>query len=142
MPRLVATRRQFRLPIELNDRLNEVSRKSKVPATVIIADALRSWLNRKGEDELELRFGASQNRILRQLGRLDRKDNIILETLALFILYMLTINAPIPEGDDTARAIGRDRFEAFVERVGRKIRTGRTTFLHDFDEDSDGSEKK
>jgi hypothetical protein len=42
---------------------------------------------------------------------------------------VLTVNAPLAEEDEVARAIGRDRFQAFVGRVGQQLATGRTTFL-------------
>ena len=52
-----------------------------------------------------------------------------LESLALFVRYMLTVNAPLAEEDETSRAIGRDRFAAFVTRVGQQLATGRLTFV-------------
>jgi len=42
---------------------------------------------------------------------------------------MLTVNAPLAEGDEAARAVGRDRFAAFVERVARHMASGRLTFV-------------
>ena len=42
---------------------------------------------------------------------------------------MLTVNAPLPEGDEAGRAIGRDRYAAFVERVGQQLATGRRTLF-------------
>ena len=67
------------------------------------------------------------DRISSQLARIERNGQIELESLALFVRYMLTVNAPLPEGDEAARAIGRDRFEAFVERVGQQLASGRLT---------------
>lgn len=62
-------------------------------------------------------------------GRIERNGHVELESLALFVRYMFTVNAPLPEGDAAARAIGRDRFEAFVDRVGQQLANGRVTFL-------------
>ena len=59
----------------------------------------------------------------------ERNGLVELESLALFIRYMLTVNAPLPEGDKASQAIGRDRFAAFVERVGRQMATGRSILL-------------
>jgi hypothetical protein len=47
----------------------------------------------------------------------------------VFVRYVLTVNAPLPEGDTAAQAVGRDRFKAFVERVGRQLASGRLTLL-------------
>jgi len=41
--------------------------------------------------------------------------------------YQLTVTAPLPEADQAARAIGRDRFQAFVDQVGRQIAGGGRT---------------
>jgi hypothetical protein len=57
------------------------------------------------------------DRISNQLARIERDGHVAIESLALFIRYMLTVNAPLPEGDEAARAIGRVRFNAFVQRV-------------------------
>ena len=42
---------------------------------------------------------------------------------------MLTVNAPLSEGDKAAQAIGRDRFQAFVERVGQQLASGRSSLV-------------
>ncbi len=117
------------VPRALKKRLDEVSSAPGVSQTKIIAEALANWLERKGASELELRFAKRLDRLSNQLTRIERNGHVELESLALFIRYMLTVTAPIPEGDDAARAVGKDRFAAFVERVGRKLVTGRLTLL-------------
>jgi hypothetical protein len=47
---------------------------------------------------------------------------------------MLTVNAPLPEGDETTQAIGRDRYARFVERVARRLASGRRSIAGDDDE--------
>ncbi|HEV2593813.1 MAG TPA: ribbon-helix-helix domain-containing protein [Sphingomicrobium sp.] len=129
MPKSGAGSYKFTIGDALSRRLDELCRMNHVTRSAIIVDALRAWLNRKGDDELEVRFAARLDRMSRQLARVERNGHIELETLALFIRYMLTINAPLPEGDEAARAIGRDRFAAFIERVGRQLSTGRSTLV-------------
>src|SRR3546814_4940038 len=58
------------------------------------------------------------------LGRIERDGHILLESLALFVRYELMVQAPLPEADEAARAVGRDRFEAFVNRVGEALASG------------------
>ena len=48
---------------------------------------------------------------------------------------MLTVNAPLAEEDEIARATGRSRFAAFVERVGRTLANGRRTLKPDTTDD-------
>ena len=61
------------------------------------------------------------------LGRVERDGHILLESLALFIRYQLMIQAPLAESDAAARAVGRDRFDAFVARVGEAMANGTRT---------------
>ena len=63
----------------------------------------------------------------RQLERLERDQNIQIETLALFIRYFLTVSTPVLEAhQEAARAQGKARFEQFVEQLGRHLLRGRS----------------
>ncbi|WP_342776750.1 hypothetical protein [Hankyongella ginsenosidimutans] len=62
------------------------------------------------------------------LGRVERDGHVLLESFALFVRYQLMVQAPLAEGDDAARAVGRDRFNAFVARVGEALASGQQTF--------------
>jgi hypothetical protein len=75
------------------------------------------------------------------LGRVERDGHVLLESLALFIRYELMINAPLPEGDQAARAVGRDRFNAFVRRVGEALANDRRTFEYSAPVDPDETER-
>ncbi len=67
------------------------------------------------------------DRLSRQADRMERDQNIQIETLALFIRYFLTVSTPVPEAhQDAARAQGRARFEQFVEQLGRHLMRGRS----------------
>ena len=53
--------------------------------------------------------------------------NILIETLALYISYFLTVSAPVPEAQqEAARAQGRLRFQQFIEQLGRNLMRGRS----------------
>ena len=129
MARADLVRHQLFLPRPLSERLEALARGPGASRSRILAEALAAFLERKGADEVELRFARRLDRISNQLARIERNGQIELESLALFIRYMLTVNAPLAEGDKAAQAIGRDRFQAFVERVGRHIASGRLTFV-------------
>ena len=67
------------------------------------------------------------DRLTRQFERLERDQNIEIETLALFIRYFLTVSTPVPEAhQDAARSLGKARFEQFVEQLGRHLLRGRS----------------
>src|SRR4029453_17092379 len=47
---------------------------------------------------------------------------ILAETLALFVRYFLTITPVLPESEqESARRLGRERFEVFVPQVGQRL---------------------
>lgn len=131
MARSDLVRHQLFLPRELSRRLETLAAGRRLSRSRIFAEAVTAFLDRSGDDELELHFARRLDRLSSQLARIERNGHVGLESLALFIRYMLTVNAPLPEGDDAARAVGRDRFRAFVERVGQQLASGRTTFLQE-----------
>ena len=129
MARADLVRHQLFLPRPLSERLEALARAPGASRSAILAQAVAAFLDRKGNDEVELRFAKRLDRLSSQLARIERNGQIELESLALFVRYMLSVNAPLPEGDEAAQAVARDRCKAFVERVGRQIASGRLTFM-------------
>jgi hypothetical protein len=129
MARADLVRHQLFLPRELSQRLDALARGPGASRSRILAEALAAFLGRKGDDELELKFMGRLDRLSTQLARVECNGQIELETLALFVRYMLTVNAPLPEGNKAAQAIGRERFLKFVERVGQQLASGRLTLV-------------
>ncbi len=117
-------RYQLFLPRPLAQRFERLAAAPGCSKSRQLAAAVEAWLDRKGADEVEHRFAQRLDRLSRQLERIERNGHVQLESLALFVRYMLTVNPPVAEGDETARALGRDRFAAFVERVGRQLASG------------------
>jgi hypothetical protein len=124
-------RHQLFLTKDLSERLEVLASKPGASKSAILVDALTAWLNRRAASELEDKFGSRLDRMTNAVGRIERDGHILLETLALFVLIELTVNAPLPKGDDAARAVGRARFEEFVVRVGERLATGRRTLAPD-----------
>ena len=120
-------RHQLFLDADISEKLEALAAKPGASKSAILADAIVAWLNRRGSHELDERFGLRLNRISAQLNRIERDSQVLLETLALFVRYQLTVTAPLPEPDQAARAVGRDRFQAFVDQVGRHIAGGGRT---------------
>ena len=120
MARSAQVRYQLFLPEPLNERFEALAAGPRVSKSALLPSAL--------EASLEW-FAARLGRRSAQLARIERDGHVQLESLALFVRYMLSVNAPLPEGDEAARAVGRVRLAAFVERVGRQLSSGRVTFL-------------
>ena len=127
MSRQSRVRYQLFLPKDVAERFEALAAEPGASKSSILAAALTAFLNRRGASELEERFAIRLDRISNQLARIERDGQVSLESLGLFIRYMLTVNAPLADEDEVARAIGRDRFAAFVERVGRTLAGGRRT---------------
>ncbi|MBO9712461.1 CopG family transcriptional regulator [Sphingomonas sp.] len=125
MPQKV--RYQLFVPQPLSERLEALAAKPGATRSSLLAQALESWLDRRGTSELDERFGVRLDRISASLARIERGQEILLESLALFIRYELAIHAPLAENDHAGRALARERFEAFVNQVGRQLAAGKRT---------------
>ena len=67
--------------------------------------------------------------------RLERDVGLTAETLALFIRFWLTITPPLPNDAQAAAQLkGRERFEGFVEALGRRLQKGQN-FLREIPDD-------
>lgn len=102
----------------------------------LVNDALADWLERRGSRKLDDQLKVRLDRITRELGLVRRDLEVLLESLSHFILHQLTVTAPLAEADAAGRAIGRDRFDAFIAEVGRALGSGRKR-LSDGEEPSD-----
>ncbi len=120
-------RYQLFLPSDVSQRLEALADKPGMNKSAILSDALTAWLDRRGANELDDRFGQRLNRISAQLNRLERDQLVQLESLALFIRLTLMRDAHLPEPDAATRALARDRYEAFVAQVARHLASGQTT---------------
>lgn len=127
MARQYKCRHQLYLAEDISEKLEALAAEPGASKSAILADAVQAWLTRRGTRELDDRFGLRLERIGNQLGRIERDQQVLMESLALFVRYQLTINAPLPEADVAARAVGRDRFQAFIDQVGRQIAGGSRT---------------
>lgn len=120
-------RHQFFLSEDLTERLETLAARPGVSKSAILADAVEAWLNRRGAHELDDRFGLRLDRLTRAIDKVGRDGEVLLETVALFVRYELAIHPPLAENDHAGRAMARERFNAFVQQVGRQIAAGRRT---------------
>ena len=117
----------FRLPPELADRLADYATRKRVPRVLVVETALDSYLSPDGADRLEAALAQRLDRMARQLERLERHVTISNETLALFVRFWLTHTPPLPDTTQAAaQSKGRERYEGFIEAVGRRLARGET----------------
>jgi len=117
----------FRLPPELGSKLAEYAARKNVPQALVVETALASYLSPDGADRLEAALARRLDRMTRQLERLERHGRISSEALALFVRFWLTSTPPLPDAAQaTAQAKGKERYDGFVEALGRRVAKGRT----------------
>ena len=106
-------------------RLDELAVRKGVSKSSIVALALSAWLRPEGGDPRETMIVRRLDRLSHQFDRLERDQNILIETVALYVRYFLTVSVPVPEAhQEAARAQGRARFQQFVEQLGRHLMRG------------------
>ncbi|MBN9408202.1 CopG family transcriptional regulator [Variovorax sp.] len=108
-------------------QLDAVAASKGASKSSIVAAALASWLSPDAADQREAATAKRLDRLARQFERLERDQNILIETLALYVRYYLTVSTPVPEAhQEAAKAQGKARFEQFTEQLGRHLLRGRS----------------
>lgn len=122
-------------PPELLKQISDLADRKKISRSAIIEAAVASFLSPDGSDRHEAAFARRLDRLSRQLQRLERDLGIATETLALFIRFWLTVTPPLPnDAQAAAQAKGRERFEGFVETLGRRLQKGQS-YLREVSDD-------
>ena len=115
------------LPVEMIAQINDLAIRRRLTRSAIVEAAVASFLSPDGADRLEAAFARRLDRLTRQVQRLERDSGLSTEALALFIRFWLTITPPLPsDAQATAQAKGRERYEGFIEALGRRLNQGRT----------------
>lgn len=115
------TRHQFYLPDDLSDRLEDLAAQPGSSKTAILTDAFRAWLERRAGNELDDRFGVRLDRFSQGQEHLEQKLDFLAETLGTFVQHQLTLVAHQPPFEPETGQLGLQRYQAFVEAVGRRL---------------------
>jgi hypothetical protein len=109
--------------------------------SLIAEAAITSFLTPDEADQREAAFVRRLDLLTRQGERLERNLAVAVETLALFIRFWLTVTTPLPDtAQQAAQAKGRERFESFLEALGRRLASGQTLLREvSIDRTHDGS---
>lgn len=118
-------RHEFYLDEDLSVRLSTMAEKPGSSKTAIMTDALRAFFDRGAASELDELFKRRLDKLSIQLGRIERDQQIVAETVALLTRFQFLVTAPLPDSDRAARALAQERFKAFVVQVSRRIGSGR-----------------
>jgi hypothetical protein len=108
-------------------QLIELAGQKNQPKSVIAEAAIASFLSPDDSDRHEAALVRRLDLLTRQGERLERDLSIAVEALALFIKFWLTVTPPLPESAQAAaQAKGRERFEFFLETLGRRLAKGQS----------------
>jgi predicted transcriptional regulator len=110
---------------ELFGSLEAFAERHDKPKSLVVEAAIRSFLTPDDSDRREAAMAKRLDRIARVLERIERNDTIALETIGLFIRFWLTSTPALPEhSSPAARAKGAERYDRFVEALGRRLSSG------------------
>ncbi|GAC88766.1 CopG family transcriptional regulator [Gluconobacter thailandicus NBRC 3257] len=137
MPMPSKTRMNVYFEPELLKQVEALALRRNVSKSAVIEAAVASFLSADASERLEAVFARRMDRIDRQVAGMDEDIAIMGETLALFIRFWLTVTPPLPDSAQaSARAKGVERFEGFLQSLGRKLATG-DRFLRELSRDID-----
>ena len=113
------------LEVEHARQIEELAVVKRLSKSSIIAAALAAFLSPESAERREAALTKRLDRLSRQFDKLERDQNILIETVALYVRYYLSVTLPVAEGQqEAARAHGRARFEQFVQQLGRHLQRG------------------
>ena len=114
----------------LSDALEALASGPRGNKSRIVNDALAAYLARRATKEVDDLFKVRLDRLSHDIALIRRDQDVLLETLVLFVRYQLLVTAPLPEADSAALAIGHDRFQSFIGQVGRLLSSGERSIRH------------
>ncbi|MDC7812808.1 CopG family transcriptional regulator [Sphingomonas koreensis] len=93
--------------------------------SLVAEAAIASFLSPDADDQREAAIAKRLDRLDRRQTRLERDVGISVEMIALFVRFWLSNTPPPPETERAAmRRQGGDRYDAFIEALGRRLAKG------------------
>lgn len=123
----MATRTRLNLYFDpaLMPRIESLALRRKVSKSAIVEAAVMSYLSGDSADQLEAAMSRRLDKVGRQIDTLDLDLAVLGETVAQFIHFWMTLTPPLSgNAQSAARAKGAERFEGFMQNLGRRLATG------------------
>jgi hypothetical protein len=115
------------LEAPLLDQVEKLAARQKLTKSLIIEAAVAAFLSPDSADQREAAFTRRLDLLARQVERLERNVEISAEAVALFVRFWLITTPPVLESTEpSAQAKGRERYQGFVEAVGRRVAKGQS----------------
>jgi len=110
---------------ELMRLLADFADRREQSRSLIAEAAIASFLSPDADERQEAAIVKRLDRIDRTIQRLERDVGIANEAFAIFMRSWLTSTASLPEGAQAAaRAKGGERYDKFLEALGRRLARG------------------
>jgi len=109
------------------DRLNLACKDPSKNKSKLTEKALNILLDSERDLSHDAAIVRKFDSIGRQVAIIDRHQNVVLESLGLFLRYYLTVTPPLPKAEqDPARAMGHQRFEFFIAQLAKRLAGSQT----------------
>jgi hypothetical protein len=110
---------------DVMNALADYAARREVSLSLIAEAAIASFLSPDAAERKEAAITRRLDQIDRRAQRLERDLAIVTETLALFVRFWLSSTPALPESAMAeARAKGLERYDRFVEALGRRLAKG------------------
>jgi hypothetical protein len=111
---------------DLHAALQDFAAKRGKSLSIVAVAAIASFLSPDAAERQEAVMTRRLDRLGRQFERIERDLGISVEMLALFVRFWLAATPAVPEtAQAAARAKGQERYERFVEALGRRLAAGK-----------------
>lgn len=123
----MATRTRLNIYFDpaLLPQIETLALRRKVSKSAIVEAAVMSYLSGDTSERMEAAIARRIDRLGREIGTLDEDVAVLGETVSLFIRFWMTVTPPLSEtAQASARAKGAERFEGFMQSLGRRLATG------------------
>ncbi|BAK67717.1 hypothetical protein SLG_30420 [Sphingobium sp. SYK-6] len=95
--------------------------------SLIAEAAIASFLSPDADEQREAAIAKRLDKLDRRMNRMERDVGIGVEMIALFVRFWLSNTPPPPEAERPAmRLQGGDRYDTFIEALGRRLAKGPT----------------
>ncbi len=93
--------------------------------SLVAEAAIASFLSPDADEQREAAIAKRLDRIDRRMARAERDIAIGIEMSAMFVRFWLTSTSPPAEAERALlRRLGNDRYDAFIEALGRRLAKG------------------
>ncbi|MER9833183.1 CopG family transcriptional regulator [Mesorhizobium sp. M0134] len=110
---------------DVMNALADYAERREASLSLVAEAALASFLSPDAEERKQAAITRRLDQIDRRVQRVERDVGIAIETLALFVRFWLNSTPALPESAQAeARAKGLQRYDSFVDALGRRLSKG------------------